>query len=518
MPLNKQWDALLALADDRAAASAFDADARLARGLALQRLHRTPAAHLAFDSALAIMDEDESAYLFRIDRLLPTTANVLTGKRGIDKQALAAISPAERATMSALFWALNDPLSATAENEARSEFMARVVQAEWQWSDAAQGLRGVDTDRGDIFVRYGPPDEEMTVPGSASVQQGFDANFVTNGGMMSTSQEGGSTLAWLYRSGEAFFFELAPGFGTARTPLTDQKYVADLASVKPAGWDNLAAPRRVDTLSVRTARFRAAGDSTDVVIVTRIPLRKLAVDSTRSSDAVDGTVRVDLTVVDGAARTVSRDSSRTTVSPDSLANGGLRSWVRRVGAGAAFMRVEAVHTSAKTDAQRSANAVAAVEAERARGFGISDVLLVRVGGAPPAASAARWNELGVIPSAGEYRVGEKLGLAWETYELAPPRTPIVTGRHHRRTREAFGSDRPRPSRSRNVGGLVKQEKGSADKLSVSFDRNVAAKPTQVEYLSLDWLGDARGEYRLKIEVTDLVTNRAVSRETRFRIQ
>ncbi len=532
-----QWEALLTLATKRAASSPFDADARLARGLSLQRLHRIREAKAAFDSALQLMDDAEVGHLFRIDRILPTGANVLTGQRGMDQASFVKLPAAQRETMSALFWTLNDPQTETAENEAQLEFMARVVHADWQWSDALQGVRGVDTDRGDIFVRYGPPDDEMTIPGISSVTQDVSASGkkfeggTLLGGMSSTSQDVGSTIAWIYNSGEVFFFDVAPGFGTARTPLTDQKYVAEVGSVKPAAWENLLVPRRVDSLPVRAVRFRANGDSTDVVIITRLPVRALVADTASALDsaAVDGTLRTDLAIIDGTARTVTRDSTRTPLSKDALTRDAQRSWVRRVGAGAAFVRLDAVHQDAHSDAQRAASATIAIDASYAIGFTLSDVLLTRaLASAPsasapsasaPSASAARWRDLNVTPNVGEYDAGENIGLAWEIYDLAADASANryrlnITIERIKRGGAAAIAVRVLDG----LGALLKQGRGTNDQLSLAFDRGGPAKPVQVEFLTLDWLGESRGDYRLRVDVTDLVANRTSRRETRFRIR
>jgi len=517
-----QWEALLAIANRRAAASAFDADARLARGLALQRLRRTREARFAFDSAVAMMDEGESAALFRTDRILPTGPNVLTGRRGMDQRTFAALPTGQRATMSAILWSLNDPISATPENEAQLEFMARVVQAEWQWSDALQGVRGVDTDRGDIFVRYGPPDEEITLPGSASVQQQvFDTTFSSTGGVASTSQEVGSTLAWVYRSGEVFFFEIAPGFGTARTPLTDQKYVAEIGSVKPAAWENVRGPRRVDTLPLRTARFRAPADSADVVIVTQLPVRALVADTgvALDSSTVNGVLRVDLAVIDGTARTVTRDSAKTDITKAMLAESGARTWTTRLAKGAAFVRVDAVRTDAFSDTERAANVSVGLDVTPTNGFAVSDLLLVVPKDAVPAASVKRWRDFQLTPSIGSYRAGQRVGVVWETYDLGTKddgsqyRVTLTVERRRRSGASGIGV-----RLLDGLGALIKQEQSTNDRVVVSFDRKVATMPVQADYVALDWLGDARGEYQLRIEVTDLVTNRISTSNTTFRLR
>ena len=61
-------------------------------------------------------------------------------------------------------------LTLTNENEYRLEFLARVVFADFRWTDDDLNLRGADSDRGDIYVRYGPPDTEMGIQGNATFQ------------------------------------------------------------------------------------------------------------------------------------------------------------------------------------------------------------------------------------------------------------------------------------------------------------------------------------------------------------
>ena len=48
-------------------------------------------------------------------------------------------------------------------------------------------------------------------------------------------------------------------------PLSDQQFVHDLASIKPAAWGNVDSPVWIDSLSLRVTRFRAKNNSADVV-------------------------------------------------------------------------------------------------------------------------------------------------------------------------------------------------------------------------------------------------------------
>jgi GWxTD domain-containing protein len=59
------------------------------------------------------------------------------------------------------FWAEHDPDLATAENEAQLEYWARVAQAYFLYFDP---VRREWDERGEVYVRYGPPDSAMYNP------------------------------------------------------------------------------------------------------------------------------------------------------------------------------------------------------------------------------------------------------------------------------------------------------------------------------------------------------------------
>lgn len=521
---DRRWDELLAIATTRARASDFDAQARFARGVALHRLRRNSAARAAFDTALTLLDDSTRAELFRLDRLLSPGSSATTGAGGMDVAAFRTLNASQREAMQRMYWALNDPVPATTENEAELEFIARVVQADWTWTEETLGLQGADSDRGDIFVRYGPPDKEMTMPGTASVSQDLSASKDVpdapmpigqesrglKGGMTSTSQLGGTTLAWLYTSGDVFFFDLAPGFGTARIPLTDQRFVRDVASIKPVTFDNLGAPRLTGALSVRTTRFRGTADSADVVIVAMLPEVPHAGDESQAPKTI-----VDLLVIDGTARKVSHSSASQQLAANASTK---RTWVERLGGGANFVRVDVTDVAAS----KLARAMVAVEVKTASDFGVSDVLLTQVGQASvPVATANRWSDLGVTPSGGTYGLRERVGLAWETYALGTDnaaganryRVAVVVSRTPRRGASALAL-----RLLDGLGRLVAQERMRDDRVGITFDRTVSAKPVQVEYLTLDGLGDAPGEYTLAVTVTDLVTGRVATTNTVFSVR
>jgi GWxTD domain-containing protein len=533
-----QWDELLSEATQRAHASPFDHQARFGRGLALHRLGRFRDARAAFDTAMMLIEPSEHARLFSIARLLPADTNGVRSTQIMSAHALRALTDAQKAASSALYWALNDPRTSTDENEAELEFIARVIQAEWTWTDDTMGLRGVDTDRGDIFVRYGPPDSEMTLAGKSSVVQDLSRtgevadDYWTNpsrvlndgkavssqlgaGGMDATSQLGGATLVWIYASGDVFFFDLAPGFGTANIPLTDQQFVQTVKSAKPVAWDNVGAPTHIDSIALRVTRFRANGDSADVVLTAQLPVKLLGAANTgsnnkqKTADAISGpnSIRLDLRLVDAFARRFGDDSAR--IAPESTADVS-PSWVRKMGLGATIVRLDAEQIGFN----RVAKAFRPVIIEHMNGFGVSDILLATVGITPPSTAPSRWRELGLTPSAGVFRTSEKIGVAWETYGLS-------TENDNNRYRVSI-SVVPVQRRSISamtlrifdlVGSLIKESKGTDDGVTVSFDRSVSARATQVDYLTLDGLGKTEDVYMLRLMVTDLVNNQSTTRTT-----
>ena len=60
------------------------------------------------------------------------------------------------------FWKRRDPTPGTARNEAEEEFYRTVTEADRRFREGGRGgVRGWRTDRGRIFIRYGPPDEVL---------------------------------------------------------------------------------------------------------------------------------------------------------------------------------------------------------------------------------------------------------------------------------------------------------------------------------------------------------------------
>ena len=485
-----RWEELRQVAAQRLDAAPWDPQGWLALGLAAHRLSDERAAQAAFDSALVFLSPVDRDRYTRLSRILrPKTSD--TTSMG-DSVRFAAVAPEARAAMERVYWMLSDPLALTPENEHRLEFLARVAYAELRWTSDDFDLRGADTDRGDVWVRYGPP----------ALVAGFPP------------ENGVSSLLWLYSHGLAFVFRTPPTYGTA-TFAGDYAERARLERLRtPVRWDNLEIGRRIDSIAVQLARFRGAGDSTDVFLAADIPVDSL----TAGLDVRRGALDVDLRVYGADARVVVRDSTRTSVEVGSREAPRTRAWRERLGPGTHVYRVEAL----QPDAMRGARALGAVRTGSGSGFAMSDVLVAaRVlprQGSSGEGGGARWSEFNIVPNVGTFHRGESVALLWETYALQAKnggsryRVAVTLERVRKRGAAAFAA--------RVVGGAAsavgRNARGNG-RVRLTYDRQAPAAPVAVEYLTLD-LGQApAGRYRLAVEVTDLVSVKRTVRESAITI-
>ena len=492
-----RWSDLAGTAGARARQFPLDYQAQLALGLAQHRLGAETAARVAFDSAFVLMDDEESARLARFTRILrPNPGKALKGTAG-DSLGYSTLPSAQQRGLEAMYWVMSDPLALTAENEHRLEFLARVVFADFRWTVDELNLRGADSDRGDIYVRYGPPDYEVNIAGSS---QGSSTN------------DGGNVLAWSYSNGLTFFFDSPPGFGNARLAFNDRDYVENVKNTVPVSWSNVPATRMLDTIPMRIARFRSGADSSDAVIAARVSVDSLVASSGLDNAAVDLEVRIFDQFVKVRGLEVEQSTFATNTANSPLE----RVWTRRLGPGINVVRVEAL----QADSKRGARAMTRLGATTNVGFGMSDVLL----GSKPelrsgVTSPSRWRDISITPNAGSFARGGSVGLLWELYDLTPRdgltkyRVAITVEREDRTGATGFAV-----RVLDNLGRAVGRAQQSRDRFTISFDRQAGALPVLVEYLSLDMTQAPAGGYRLRVEVTDLSNQKKTARITEFRMR
>ena len=492
-----RWNEMVDVASRRASAYPLDFQAQLARGLALHRLGNEKGAQMAFDSAFALMDDSESSRMTRFTRILRPRATKETKGTIGDTLSFSKLPAAQQRGLEQMYWFMNDPLTLTNENEFRLEFLSRVVWADFRWTVDDRNLRGADTDRGDIYVRYGPPDLELTVPGSTS-------NTATN-------TDGGVTLVWAYNNGQVFFFDLAPGFLTGRFAFVDRDNVEQMKSNFPVSFANIPSTRMIDTIPIRVARFRAGADSTDAVIASLIPMDSLV----RGLDVTSAPVDVDFRIFDQFVRVKGVESEQQSVRPDSIRGPQPRRWVRRLGPGVNVIRVEAL----QADSRRAARAMTRINPESTVGFGMSDILLGNKPTARDGMAPKRWSDVTVVPSQGTFAQGAAVGMVWEMYDLVAREGSSkyrLAVEVQRADRSALGRFAARVVD--RLGQTVGREQSSRNKIVIGFDRTAAAAATIVEFFSLDLSEQSAGQYRLRVEITDLGNGKKTSRTTEFTIR
>lgn len=477
-----RWAELEAAARHRLTSAPWDPWAWLGVGLAAHRLGRVADASAAFDSAMVFLTAEDRGRYDRLGRVL-------------SRKDAARIDTASNLDVTKkLYWLMSDPLWLAPGNEVKLEFLARIAYSEFRWSDDSRRLKGADTDRGEIHVRYGPPSTIASFSGE------------TNSG-----HELSPTVVWFYPDGLSFVFRQPPGFGTASIHGDFRESVRNLIERAPVQWGNVLAARFVDSIDVQVARFRGRADSTDVFVVARIPYGGLVSDVGGSRSLID----VDFQLFDGYSQRVTRDSSRDVSALPLASPDRVRAWRSRVGRGFHLYRVEALEAAS----QRGARAVGQMTIPADTGFAMSSVLLATRVLPKEGTAGERWSDFNIVPSTGRYRAGEPVALLWETYEL----------------RRAAGGSRYRvsitltPVRRGGVSGLATRVLGAAassvvgqratgtDKVTLTYERQAPGGDVVLDHLSLDLSTAAPGDYTLVVEVTDLATQRKASRTSRLTI-
>lgn len=79
--------------------------------------------------------------------------------KGADYKRIAEAAEADRDSLVAEFWQGRDPDPATPANQLREEFYRRVAFADMRFVPAHHEKTGWETDRGRIYIKYGPPKE-----------------------------------------------------------------------------------------------------------------------------------------------------------------------------------------------------------------------------------------------------------------------------------------------------------------------------------------------------------------------
>ena len=467
-----RWAELQAAAQRRLTTTPWDPWAWLGLGLSSHRLGRVADATAAFDSALAYLAPEDRERYNRLGR-------VLTPKDAARIDTAPNIDDTRR-----MYWLMSDPLWLSPGNEVKLEFLARIAYSEFKWTDDGRRLKGADTDRGNIHVRYGPP-------GTVAA---FSAE--TNSG-----QEITPTVLWFYPNGLVFVFRAPPGFGTASIHGEYLDITRRRMESVPAVWDNVIASREVDSIDVQVARFRNSRDSTDILVIASVPLGRLVADV----GGPQAPIHVDFQLFDGYSQRVTRDSTREVASLPLGTPDRVRAWRSRVRDGFHLFRVEALEAST----QRGARAVGSMTIDADTGFGMSSVLLATRVLPREGTPGDRWTDFNIVPSTGRYRIGDPVALLWETYDLGRSAggsryrvsisvSPVKRGGALALATRVIGAA---------ANSVVGKSATGQDRVTITYERQAPGRAVVLDHLALDLTTAAPGAYNLVVEVTDLATQR-----------
>jgi GWxTD domain-containing protein len=474
-----------------AAANDTSSRARLYLGLGLWRLHRGPGADSAFALALTRMSPVERGPLEDLSSVL----------RAADALAYRALPDSEQVAYDSAYWWAADPLRLTPENEIRLEHLARVAYADLLFSAPDLRLRGWQTDRGQIYIRYGPP--PVLASFAPDPQEGLDP-----------SQIGMETTVWFYPDRNLrFVFTGPPTYNYARLAGDFSSYVENMRVTLPSTYDNVPVVHGLDSIAVQSAQFLPLGDSsgTDVVFFAGIPIREM----TRGVDLHQGDLQTALFVTDPARRDVVARRQREQVTFAAEAQFENRTSSTRLAVGDYLYRFEAL----LPDAQRAARGEArlTVAAFGRDTLSLSDIVLAdRVAPKDEAATLRSRQDFFIAPNAA-MRFGrtDPVHIFTEVYHLQAT-TPDSVAQFQvwlRLRVEAL----PRTGlAARVVGGMLDAIGATArgdDQVELTYvsKESLIGRDRVPLYLALDLAGAPAGTYRLDLAVKDLATGRLATR-------
>lgn len=366
--------------------------AQLFLGLGMWRLGRAVEATRAFERGLAGLTPGERSRL--------TDLSVILRRR--DAESYQAMTAAQRAEFDRIYWAASDPLKLTPENEHLLEHLARAAYADLRFSSPELHARGWDTDRGVIYMRYGPP----PVIASFAPQTDQRSPDITAVGKVTT--------VWFYPERNLrFVFYGPPGYNFARFAGEFQAYAEDTRYQLPVKYDNVPVTEAMDSIPVQVAAFRGREpvDSTELVFFAGLPLARMA----EGVDLVEGPIEHGLFITDPLERNVKVERRKETVRFHAETQLEQRTFTSALAAGEYRFRIEARQPTTRR-AARGASRLRVDDFNRAT-LMLSDVVMAdRV--APRSDLPAGHGDFLLDPNpAMRYTPGSEVHLLWETYNL-----------------------------------------------------------------------------------------------------
>ncbi len=462
--------------------------------LGLHAAGREEEAGAAFERAFAALPEDERAPFFDIQPVLrPRTAKLYS-----------RWDEAERSEFDTLYWRLSDPLYLTEVNERRLEHFARVAYVDLRFSAPETGLRGWETDRGLVYLRYGPPDEVAVVPGFAAQLR----------------------RVWYYDEGFSFIFEQNQGYVHSWFAGEFKWFARELSHARPTSYDEIPSIPLLLPMPMQLARFRGySADQAAVEVHCELPLELLS----RGMDLESGEFKSGIFLRNVKGQEIKRQVKTQILKyTDAPHTNSYRSW--RV-----LLPAEGRITFAvETRDEVSWRAAVARDTLRSTFFpedslSLSDILLAD-NILPLAKEPKRRSEFDIWPNpAREYARDQRLFMYYEIYGLEPDDEGFgsydaslrVTIKALNREGTIFGDTLLGGGNPLSIIARLADLWGFSavgdDAVELRFSREVDLKGRDrlTEYHRLDLPEAPAGDYEITLKIWDRLAERLVSRTRKF---
>jgi GWxTD domain-containing protein len=483
-----RWTEVGALAEQVVRAAPDSGRAWAILGTARARENRWKEAQAAFITALTRMTAAQAAPYCNLGVLL----------KAVDQARYAELPPAQQAALDSVYWAVTQPLFLTDLNEPQVEFYARLTEVLHRWSDPFRGTLGYESDRGQVYLRYGPP--EIWASFGRGRQSGTDA--------VAALENERNTIVWVYPSSQLrFMFSMTPGFGRTVFAGDFRTFYDEARNLFPVRFDNVRAVADMDTILVQFVQFRGEGTtSNELGVYSFMPIGRMA----RGAPIGDLALTTGAIVRDLRMRDVQRDRRQETIKGGDSLQVERRSFRFELVPGNYLLRVEA-QLPAVERAARSTS-VLSVRPYGTDSLMLSDVLVAeRV--APRDSSFTRWTDFFVVPRAGRFTPNAPVGLLWEIYNLEPDSTGRA--RYTVDVRITVRGVERKGFAARILGGIGDAMGLSAkgdDEVSLRYQREATVRRggRQVEYLTVDLEDAPKAEYAITLTVTDRLTGKSAS--------
>lgn len=530
--LKGEYAAAREMLDDMYASFPEDPSTWLYLGLAQAYGSDPQGAASSFETALQYMDSEEKTVFETLSLLLLPQEEEFYEEDPV--------------TYASRFWTSKDPRYLTPWNERKIEHYARLVYADLLYGSEALELRGWDTERGHILVRYGPPERDVVIvpsstsgvkglgnaptsrmePRSGSREQiratdmGFNPRTFHLGGDFDMLAEANTFNIWDYgdfrfvfedpfRNGEYRLYSPQASDMSAGVPawLNDYSIIAkETIARTPELYEYEAPGRRVDIPFVASA-FKGSGQDADIYVSYGIPISENGV----RQETIDIAARIGAFLV-GEHRNILAERRQTIYG---LRGDRIRSfdeahlWVggqvmaAPPGKHEVSMEFETVSGGTIAVQRRAIEVPDFTEDE----LQVSDLMLAySIEDASPdnvESATVQRGEFSIISAPWNvFSHRQPIYLFFEIYRLT--RTEDGETQYEMEARLA-----PR-NNARGIARVVRNILGTSGGVSVSVPGS-GSLPDETNYLILDAANQEPGLYTLTLRVRDLVGGKSVER-------